>query len=322
MKRLLAVIILAAAAWSLHWVWAAQGKRGAVEDWLSARAAEGWQAEAEIAVAGFPNRVDLTLSDLRLATPDGALAWDAPFFQILTLSYRSGHEILIFPPEMTLAVDGAEYRVSGDGLRASIVHDGPALERLNAEAEVLNVARAGEAVALAGLAASMLREGDAGYRVSLQADALARSDRAVTGSAAPEAAKALSFDSRWQFDRAWRFDDLSGARPQPVSLDLRLMEYVFGQLELKLAGKADIDDRGRLDGEITVKAVNWREILRLAREAQVLPETWSDALEDGLTLLAGLAGNRETLDLPLTFRSGRMSLGPLPLGDGPRITVP
>jgi hypothetical protein len=71
----------------------------ALPGWLDARAAEGWIAEYESdAHRGFPNRFDTTITGLDLADPETGVAWSAPFFQILSLSYQPNHVIAVFPP--------------------------------------------------------------------------------------------------------------------------------------------------------------------------------------------------------------------------------
>ncbi len=75
------------------------------------------------------------------------------------------------------------------------------------------------------------------------------------------------------------------------------------------------------EGRIALRATNWREMLRIARTAGVLPEAIAGTVERGLGLLAGLSGNPETLDAPLTFAGGRVAFGPIPLGAAPRLRL-
>lgn len=86
MRALLAIIILAAVAWSGFWLFQSTMRDRALSQWLAARQADGWTAEAaDISVAGFPNRVDTTITDLHLADPQAGWRWDANSLQ----SFRS-----------------------------------------------------------------------------------------------------------------------------------------------------------------------------------------------------------------------------------------
>ena len=90
MKWLLGAILLAAAAWSGMWYFAAETRRDGLRDWFEARRDEGWQADyGDLALRGFPNRYDATITDIALADPERGLVFTAPFLQILTLAYNS-----------------------------------------------------------------------------------------------------------------------------------------------------------------------------------------------------------------------------------------
>ena len=53
-----------------------------------------------------------------------------------------------------------------------------------------------------------------------------------------------------------------------------------------------------------------------------MPEALRDTLEQALSLLSSLAGRADTLDIPLTFKGGRTTFGPVPLGPAPVIHIP
>ena len=89
-----------------------------------------------------------------------------------------------------------------------------------------------------------------------------------------------------------------------------------------ISGVTDVTQtRSKDKGQITIKAKNWRDILKLAVASGAIPESMSGTLEDALGLIAGLAGNPKTLDIPLDFRNGRMLLGPVPIGPAPVLVI-
>ncbi|WP_417718408.1 DUF2125 domain-containing protein [Salipiger sp.] len=318
MKRLAIVVIVAGLAWSGWWVYAAWSQRSAVEAWFADRRADGWEAGYDdLSVRGFPNRLDITFTGLTLADPDTRIVWEAPFFQILQLSYGRGHEILVWPDSQTLTTPNGRHEITSEGLRASLIHDGDLVQRATLEASVLNIG--GESpLAMAGLTAAIGILSDRRYHLGLRADALAtnRGDLIVDGGTTTDSA---ALDAEVALDAPLR---LSDPLPQPRRIDVKLAEYRAGKLEVNLAGAVDIDAEGRPDGRITVRAVNWRELIGLARESGQLQDSMADVLEDGLTLVAGLSGNRNTLDLPLDFSGGKTWLGPIPLGEAPRLRLP
>ncbi len=328
MKRLLIFILVAGLGWSAYWYAAMTGARHGFETWFEARRAEGWQAEyTDLAIRGFPNRVDATFERPALADPDTGLAWSAPFFQIFALSYRPKHIIAIWPETQRLSTPLAHYDIASKDMRASLVTAAtPALplERMNLVAGAMAITNDDGAVStLDGLQAAVTRLPGAtsGYRFAINADGLipALPDRVGlrSGGAVPRRLDALRADLEVEFDAPWDLSALSDARPQPRRLRLRLAEARWGRLELKLAGTLEVDRTGRPSGRLTVKAQNWRDILTLARDLGWIGPAWGDRLEQGLSLAAQLSGNPETLDIPLDFANGRVSLGPVPLGPAP-----
>jgi hypothetical protein len=335
MLRILLVIVLGAAAlWTGYWFVGARGMDQALAGWFEARRADGWVAHYdELSVTGFPNRFDVNLAGPELADPDTGLAWQAPFFQILALSYRPNHVIAVWPPESRLATPHETYGLEADDMRASLVlRPGPrlALDRATLTARTLNItrdARAGTtAVADLSLAAERAPADDApAYRLGLRAQGLAPPipwrNRVDPQGSLPDTFDTVRADLTVTFDKPWDRTAIEEARPQPRRIRLRLAEARWGRLELAAAGELDVGDDGTPEGEITVKARNWREILELSVRAGALNESLAATLRDGLALVARMAGHPETLDVPLSFSGGRVRLGPVPLGRAPTLEL-
>lgn len=323
-KRLLLLITVATVAYSGWWVYAAHSLRSSVEDWFADRRAAGWEAGySDIAVRGFPNRTDLTLTDPMLRSPDGALGWQAPFFQILGLSYRSGHVIVAWPDSQTLTTSAGRHDITSDGLRASVITEDGVILRSNVEATVLNIAGPEQSIAMAGLNAALHRIEPAttGYRLALSIEGLAKSDPAVTGSLAPDSLATLRADTTVTLEDALTLQNFA-APPRPGALTLRHVEARYGALLLTLTGDTRFDSQGRASGEVTLEAGNWRESLNAARDKGDLPPALSDGLIEILTLLASLSGSRDILDVTLGLDAGTVRIGPLPVGQLPPLRWP
>jgi hypothetical protein len=125
-----------------------------------------------------------------------------------------------------------------------------------------------------------------------------------------------------RFDRPWSLAALEDARPQPRHLDITEAALRWGRLELRVAGALAIDAEGEPEGELLLKATNWRALLDAARAAGALSDRLAGAVEGALALASRLAGSPETLDIPLRFASGRMRLGPVPIGPAPTLRLP
>ncbi|WP_245776414.1 DUF2125 domain-containing protein [Thalassovita taeanensis] len=326
------VILAAALGWSGYWVVGVQGVKSGFANWFGARQAQGWAAEyADLAVRGFPNRFDTTFTDLSLADPATGWAWEAPFFQILALSYKPNHVIAIWPDQQLLATPGDKYDITSAKMQASLVLDAGIdlpLNRSNLAADTVQVAaREGGTTTMTALRVAVQRVESTKhtYRMAVTADDLAPPldfrTRIDAQGALPRTLAALRADLTVSFDRQWDRSAIEQSRPQPTALTLKLAEARWGELELLAAGELEIDTQGRPMGRLTVKARNWREMIQMAVAAGALSQGIGDQIENALGMLAGLSGNPKTLDVPLDFRRGLIFLGPLPVGTAPIVRL-
>ncbi|WP_296764312.1 DUF2125 domain-containing protein [Sediminimonas sp.] len=337
MKRLVIVIVLAAALWSGHWFWAASGMKSDISAWFDARRAEGWAADyAALSVAGFPNRLDATLDAPAMADPATGWAWQAPFLQILRLSYDDDHVIAVWPDRQRLASPRVKYDLTSADMRASMVTRGKAatLERATLIADTLRIARVGAnpggGTAMTALNLAIKAQPGSGekaaYRVALSAAEFAppaRTRRRIaTGDVLPPRFDVLKADIAVTLDRPIDRHTLERARPQPVALRIEAARAEWGDMVLEAAGEVTIDERGRADGRITLRARNWRDILGAAVATGALPQVVAGQMQSALEMIAGLAGNPRMLDIPLQLAGGRVYLGPVPVGRAPWLRLP
>lgn len=339
MRLLLSLVLIGAALWSGYWYVSSTAVHDSFESWFAERRAEGWVAEtSDLSVAGYPNRIDTTFTDVSLADPSTGLAWEAPFFQILALSYKPNHVIAVWPNAQRVSSPYDKFDITSDDMRASLVvqpSTNLALERATLTAQGLSVAPAtlriqgqNDTTDIADLTMAVETvPGDPApsYRFGLKADglspALPLKIKLDPGNALPDTLDALNADIVVTFDTVWDRFAIERARPQPRKIDVKLAEARWGQLELLVAGAVTVDDAGQPTGKMTVKARNWREILTLGVNTGFIPEVLAGTLEEGLGMMAQLSGNRNTLDLPLDFARGRVFLGPIPLGDAPVLQI-
>ncbi|WP_068115605.1 DUF2125 domain-containing protein [Tropicimonas marinistellae] len=331
--RLLVAVLVVALAWSGWWGWSAWKAKADLRGWLEARRADGWQAEwSAIRVTGFPNRVDITVEEPALADPAGGWAWNAPFVQILRLSYDKDRAIFVWPDRMSLQTPYERITIAGEEMRASVSFlPGRAREVLDSAL----VFRGMEISSDAGWTTSV-REARLAVRPNAQNAALRDIGLEVTGlkprsdviatladaGVVPATVERLRADLTVEFDTPWDRQALEERRPQPTSMDIHEIAASWGQLDLRIAGKLAADDAGRADGEVLVKATNWEEILDVARQSGAVPAGIADTVESALRLLSRVAGSPKTLDIPLSFEDGRMRAGPVPLGSAPELRLP
>nr|WP_239113547.1 DUF2125 domain-containing protein [Shimia biformata] len=327
---MLVLIIVLALGWAGYWVFGAQALKGAWSQWFADRTENGWVAEVdELKVAGFPNRFDVTFDGLDLADPRSGLAWSAPFFQIFALSYRPNHVIAVWPHEQTIAIPGQRVSVDSGDMRASLVLGDKTslpLERMNfvTETPVLTSDAGWQSAAeTVNVALHRQEPAQSTYRLAVTATGYTPPAflREASSTALPHSLSSLELDMTTTFNAPWDRFAVERARPQPTRINLDKAQATWGELHLAAAGTVDVDASGYPVGEVTVRLTNWREMVALARASGQVPEGVMDGVEKGLELLAGLSGNSQTLDVPLTFKNGRIWIAIVPLGAAPRLIL-
>ncbi len=328
MRRLIRLVIIALILASAYWAAGTMGLRLGLAGWFEQRRGAGWRAEyATLSTGGWPARFEARISGLELADPGSGLAWSLPSFRFHAPAWRPGKITALWPARQSIATPGQRIAVDAGTMRAAL---------LLTETTDLNLARLG--LELAGIALRSDRGWESGlesgrllveqaagpghaYRLKFEASGLrpaeaflARLERAALPGGKIEG---MRLDALVSFDAPWDRFALEGARPQPTRIGLERLEATSGALELHLSGELEIGPDGLPEGQIAVRARNWRQMVALARELGILAETLEPSLVSTLSFLASLSGDRDSLDTPLTFTNGYVAFGPVPLGPAP-----
>ncbi|MFC3616205.1 DUF2125 domain-containing protein [Lutimaribacter marinistellae] len=332
MLRLVRVLLILAALWSLYWFAAAYGLRSSVSNWFAAREAEGWQADyADLATSGFPLRHLTTLTAPALADPATGTAWRADWLTFDSPAIWPGRQTLRFAdtPQRLSYFDQTAV-IEAQGMSAEL-HLAPGvaleLERMALTSGPWALRQEGGPLAEAqSLTLEMVQTDDAPtYRIAASAEAFTPGDglrrMLRPTSALPRSFETAQAEMTVTFDKPWDRTALEERRPQPQAVDLRLAELHWGELRLFATGSLSIDEQGIPTGEVAIKAENWREMLAMAQAAGALPPQAVEPAARVLGMLAGLGGNPKALDAQLNFREGFVALGPIPLGPAPRFIL-
>jgi hypothetical protein len=312
-RALLWIVLAAAALWSGLWAVAARSAREAAAAFVASPAGTAWGAGyGALRVAGFPNRIDLTVTEPRLGR--GGLAWRAPFLQVFALAYRPQHVILAFPPAQTLDTAAGSFRLAAGSLQASAVvapGAGLPLERANLAGDTLSLARDGSLrLAAASLRAGLRRLPDrpAGYAVA--AELAAPAVATAAGAGLPAAGERLFADLVLDF--AAPLDAAALDRPPPLAaVTVTAAEIAWGPLRVAAAGALAPDAAGFAAGRLTVTVADWPAVRAAAQAAGLIGPAGAAALD-------ARAGSGGRLEEELILQGGHVRLGPVPLGPAPR----
>ncbi len=339
MRGLLWIAGVLVALWGGWWF---TGKtvleRGAAQA-LADMAAGGQVAEAEISVAGFPNRWDLTAEGLRLGDPGSGTLWTAPFVQVFAMTWKPWHVIAAFPPDQTVALPQETITLASQDLMAS-ARAQPALDLPLAEARIAGTRldltsdrgwRLGLGEFTVALRADPAR-GPAAYELGFDlapltpdpafvaaANAVSLPDLPAAGL--PEAVQSLWGTVRLEFTAP--LDRHAGqTRPRPARIELDPVNAAWGELAVAAKGALEADSAGFAAGRIEIEITNWDRLPPLLVAAGVVSPQIAPTVANGMRALAAQSPEPSVLALTLVMQDGRMSLGPFPLGPAPRMVPP
>jgi hypothetical protein len=332
MRRTLVILAVVAALFTAYWFAVARGVDGGLRAWFAARQADGWVAEyATLGTTGFPRRFETAVTDLTLADPATGLAWTAPRFAFEAGAFKPHRITARWPEEQTVASPWERITIASDRFDASIEFvPGTRLELRAVEANLAGVALAStlgwETQFAVGAVSAALMDGQPNaYAVRIEAaNVVLPADLRRTLDPArllPDVVEGLVATAEVTFDAPWDRFAVEEARPQVTTLSIGDLRAQWGGIELRAAGDLSVDQQGVPDGRIVLKVTNWRDLLRVAENAGLLPEPLMPTIERAFEILAGLSGPADTLDAPLTFANGIVSFGPVPLGPAPRIAI-
>jgi hypothetical protein len=280
--------------------------------------AEGWEAShGGIDTRGFPSRFDTTVTTPRLFDPATGVGWEAPWFQVFTLSYLPNEIIALLPDQQSVILPGERIEVRADNMRASgRVGLATTLPFDNLTVESGPMTLASDGGWQAGLARLLfaVRQADGGgpdYDLWLEG-----TDITLPAGPAglPGGMPVLRVDATVRLDQVIDRQMQPGARVEAVTLREVLLD--FGTTGLRADGALTIDAAGIPEGVVTLTVRDWRAALAIAVASGTVPQGMA-----GLAERAGavLAGGGVDLTAPLAFTAGQMRLGPVPLGPAPSI---
>ncbi|MEP1328403.1 DUF2125 domain-containing protein [Pseudophaeobacter sp.] len=330
--RLLKWLCLGAALWMTYWSVAAWGLRTGLEQWFEEQRRQGWQAEyAELTTAGFPGQHVTRLQHPVLADPGTGAAWSADWAEFASPALWPGAQTLRFSDSpQRLSYFDQTLTLMARNMQAEMqLSPGLALEleHLALSGTDWQVATADDPVLEATSLTLVMQQQSRADRYTLTARAegftpgptyrrlLAASDQL------PQSFETLGLLAEVTFDTAWDRRAIELRRPQPRQISLTLAEAQWGDLSLKATGDLTVDEAGSLSGILALQAQNWRSVLDMAERSSLLPPSLRSGLEQVLAVFAGRAGQPEKLDITLTFDTGQMWVGPLPLGPAPRLIL-
>ncbi|MEL6208680.1 MAG: DUF2125 domain-containing protein, partial [Pseudomonadota bacterium] len=110
-KWIMGLALAGGLGWLGWWFAAATGQEAALEGWLEARAAQGWQAEGDVSVGGFPARFARRIEGPALADPRAGWAWQAAFLEAVSPAWDPTNIAFRLPNAQDFAIPTTRVRI-------------------------------------------------------------------------------------------------------------------------------------------------------------------------------------------------------------------
>ncbi len=324
MRFILWLVLALGVLWGGYWFVGARSVRTGAEAWFAQQKAAGMVAEnSGIAVAGFADRFDMTVNDIHLADPVSGWGWSAPFAQVLAMTWKPWHLIAALPHTQLIEVpDGQKVSLGSTRLMASLLmRPTLALAPVRVVIEGETLALTSDAGWTAGADKVILAAESDPTRVNALHLGVDASNLTVPDVLAhlPDLGPAITtlhIDTSATLSEpvGWAMVD-----PKVLEVTLREAHLVWGPIDLIATGSVKADVAGLAEGKIELALKGWRSLPAVVVALGMVPPQNQVTVERGLQFLSKTGKDPEVLTLPLIFKSGRTSLGPLPLGPAPRL---
>ncbi len=330
---LAAVPVLLAAADIAYWRFASDRLRSGLEDWITARRAEGWVIETgPVALGGWPQTSAVTVSDLHMRHGGkdfpGDLDWRASGIALSVSLYLPTDLLVSFRGPQHLRIGALpETAITGDAIDAVVPFRPDDPRSFDLHASGLNIQpSAGPWHVTAGLLnahADATTGQTVGFAASAEAIALPPGFKWPLGpnisSLSAEGTLNGPFPAAGDITagaKAWR--DGGG------SLEISHLAMGWGPLGLSSSATLALDDQLQPMGSGNAHVVGYAEALDRLAAGGLLTKSAAIAAKAVLSLLAGTGegGEPSEVDVPLTLQYRTLSMRQVPLVRFPELDWP
>lgn len=326
MRLVLWLVAAVAVLWTGYWFVASRSVERGIGTWVAGQAETGLEVGYRgLSVGGFPGRFDVALTKPHLADPAAGTGWAAPDLLVTALAYDPWHLIAIFPQTQTVTLPDQAVTLTAGKLLGSVVF---------APGTSLSLQRtrlSGNDLALGSTAGWQTGAGHVNFATAVLENAQSHEIGLEMLQVAPDPVLSASVPDlpakidRLHLDATVTFsgpvDRTAATSPLKITaVEVKDLSGTWGDAALSGSGRMIADALGRAEGQIDLRLDHWRKLMPLlVATGTVTPEvapTWEKMLD---FLARDGGGDPDVLKLPLTYRDGRASLGPLPLGPAPQL---
>lgn len=325
MRAVTWIVAILALVWSGYWFVGSRAVEKGAKDWFADQTARGLVAAyADLNVAGFPNRFDLTITDADIGDPVTGLRWQTPRVQVFAMTWKPWHIIAALADEQRLDLSDQSLVITTDDARASVVFQPDTdlgVSRLSVAARLPKITSSQGWTVSADVAELHTRLNPTAtnaHDIAIDAANFAPDPALIADTSLPTMISTIRLHATATFTAPL---DRSAGQTRPRLTGLRVSEgrILWGDLTLDAKGEIAANADGLAEGRIDITINGWRKAVPLLVTAGLVTPKVAPTIEGMLNAMAAQSGDAETLMLPLVFQNGRGALGPLPLGAAPSL---
>jgi hypothetical protein len=333
------ICILATLVWCGLWFFAQYQTKTIFNAWMQDRRAEGWTVPQNgFSVTGFPNRLDVTAEPWQLDDPKAGWAWQAPFLKLYALVYRPFHSIVRFAPEQTVYYTDSqnnlhEILVQSDPLEASVIFDNvtdpkPAIKQLDFSGENVAITSVSETSKISDLKIHLRQKPDSPNDTTYDLVTVLNGLQLPEGlwnridpqKKLGELKQTFRSEVTLSLQEPLTTKVLDGVSPNITRVDVQKLSLEMNTLKLNATGILELAPEGWPVGDLDMIVHGWQETLAIAQQSELLSENNAAAITMALQFLSG--GNQSQIRVPLSFKRGRIFIGPIPIARAPILSKP
>lgn len=328
MRAIVVATFVAAVLWAGYWFVGSRVIEARASEWFASPHGEMTVSQNGLTLRGFPNRFDLTVTDPAIALPERGWGWSAPFAQAFMMTWKPWHIIAALPQEQVIDTPLGQFTLTSSQFESSlVVVPGTALSLdrsvVSIDTPSLRHAEGWAISATKATAATRLMPDDPkAHEIGLEVTTLtppADFRMALAGqSNLPEIIERLHLDAVATLTAPL---DRFALQSEPRLSGLRLKEGLlrWGDMVISASGDLTAGEDGLAEGRIDLRVENWRQLVPVLVASGIVTAEVSPTVTRAMELLSQQGADPKVLNIPLILQSGRMSLGPLPLGPAPRM---
>lgn len=329
MRGLLWIALIGGVLWGGYWFVGSYALQRSADAWLAAQAAQGYSVRHDaVAVRGFPNRFDLTVTGLTFANPKSGYGWTVPFVQVFAMTWKPWHFIGALPDRQMITTQDQKLSLTSQGLRGSLrLRPGSDLAVLEAVGEGNDLAlESSQGWVLAADRAVVSTRLDASranaHRIGISISNLTPDQglmRALAGQPdLPGKIEGIYFDAFAIFSAPLDRHSVE-VRPTLTGIDLTEFRLVWGGVRFHASGELIAGPQGHAEGEIALRIEGWQRLPAALDALGLVKPQVAVSIKRAMQDFADQGADPKVLTVPLTLAGGQIWLGPVALGAAPRL---